>query len=240
MAKIKVKFRFESRVGCVVYSQYNKDYIYNTMKKLKRLTGGVVGAIVLGLVTNALWDILKPVSHTLYKTVLYISVLGIEKLKDGIYQEISKGMHEGVTLELYILINAVLLGLIIAICFAALVVRLRKSGKVTLAVKLERATLLSRHVGVWSFVSFIAVYMVFAVTVVSFSLVKTKYINQAITHYLQVLTIAKPYLNSNQVEKFNSEFAQIKNSKEYKNLINEIEDVLKDNQLEKPEFEILF
>jgi DnaJ-class molecular chaperone len=52
------------------------------------LGGGFVGVILLGLVTNAIWDGLKPLTTYLFKITLNLSVLGIEKFKDNIYIEI--------------------------------------------------------------------------------------------------------------------------------------------------------
>jgi hypothetical protein len=55
----------------------------------------IVGVILLGLLTNAIWEFLgKPLLISAQNTILNLSTLGIQQFKDSMYQEIAMGHYD--------------------------------------------------------------------------------------------------------------------------------------------------
>lgn len=82
------------------------------MKNKKFIFGGFISVLLLGILTNVIWEVLKPVTTYLFKVVLNLSVLGIEKFKDNIYVEIAKGMHEGASVQVFLLLHSIILSFV--------------------------------------------------------------------------------------------------------------------------------
>jgi len=89
--------------------------------------GGVVGIIILGVITNATWDLLKPIGSFLFRVILNLSVLGIGKFKDGIYREIAKSFHEDVSLKIFINVSGVFFAFLISFVLFSLLMRKKYS-----------------------------------------------------------------------------------------------------------------
>lgn len=208
--------------------------------KPKYLIGGLFGTIILGVVSSAIWDGIKPLSRFLYEKTLYVSTLGIEKYKDGIYQNIAKGYHENVSLEIFDLLNSMLLSLIFVTMVSYVLIYLYKNGDHVVVKKVADFIGWPRTLSKTSFTIFILFYTVFILTFFTLNLVKTKYQNQAVVYYSQMIAIVTPYLSKDDVNKFHSEFAQIKNKSDYVSIINDLEEVAQKNNLEKPEFSFIF
>ena len=201
---------------------------------------GVAGTIFLGVISSAIWEGVKPFTKWVYEQALYVSVLGIDKLKDGIYIDIAKGHHENASLEIYTLIYSILLGSIIGIMVIAALLHMYENGNDGMANKLKKLIEFPRKLQGRSFLLFIIFYTIFAVTIYSFDLVKTKYINEAVTYYEQLVSIVTPYIEQQQIDQMNSEFAQINSKSDYESVINNLLEIVDENNLEKPQFSFIF
>lgn len=201
---------------------------------------GIIGTILLGVVSSAIWDGIKPLTKSAYEYTLYVSVLGAEKLKDGIYRDIAKGHHENASIEIYALINGVLIGLILSVLLVTSIVHMHENGNAVIAQKLKNIIQWPRHLSTRSFLVLVFLYAVFSVTVFSFNLVKTKYINEAVTYYKQLLTIVTPYVESSEIHHIESSFGQIKNRSDYELVIMNLHRIAEENNLVKPEFSFIF
>jgi len=94
------------------------------MKNKKLVWGSTIfGVIVLGIVTNAIWDLLKPISKYMFQFLLNLSILGKEKFKNGIYEEIAKGFHEGSAFEVFRLTHSIFLGIILMTVVISFILR---------------------------------------------------------------------------------------------------------------------
>ena len=60
---------------------------------------------------------------------------------------------------------------------------------------------------------------------------KLKYINSSIAHYEQLKKASLPYITKENLNQFDSNFALIKNKKDYKNIINDLNTILKNRNL---------
>jgi hypothetical protein len=208
--------------------------------KPKYLVGGVIGTILLGIVSSALWDGIKPVSRFLYEKTLNISVLGIEKFKDGIYQDIAKGYHENVSLEIFVLINSIILSFVIVSLLMLSVRFLYTNGDEDTARKILKVIRWPRTLNKRLFFIFFLLYTVFFLTVFSLNLVKTNYINQAVTYYNQMILITKPHMSEDELQQLQSQFAQIENKSDYVEVVNNLRHITEENSLKEPEFNFIF
>lgn len=61
----------------------------------KRWTLGAVGTIILGGLGSGLWDlVIKPSAARMAQVMLTAATLGSSVVKDGVYREAAKGLHE--------------------------------------------------------------------------------------------------------------------------------------------------
>jgi hypothetical protein len=208
--------------------------------KPKYLFGGLLGTVVLGVISSAIWDGVKPLSIFLYKKILYISTLGIEKYKDGIYQNIAKGYHENVSLEIFVLINSLFLSAILVTVVFNTIIYFYRNGNHVVARKVMNLVSWPRNLSRRSLAVFILFYAVFVLTFFTLNLVKTKYENQAVVYYNQLIIISSPYLSEENIKIFQSRFAQIKNKSDYTSVVVDLEAIVKNNNLKKPEFNFIF
>ena len=208
------------------------------------LGGGIIGVIILGIFTNAIWDVLRPLTGSLFKLALNLSVLGVERFKDNIYIEIAKGMHEGVSLQVFLLISSFLLSFVLVFIFLFLFIRGRMSfkennnGNLSILYKIYRfqKDLPRKSWFMW----FSLLFYLFAGTIFILDLIKQKYINNAVTNFEQLSKIIRPYISEEQDMAYMSAFSQIKNKKNYTSLIDELQKIAKDNDQETPDFRFTF
>lgn len=206
--------------------------------------GGIAGVILLGVLTNAIWDALKPLTAYLFKLTLNLSVLGVDKFKDNIYLEIAKGMHEGTSLQIFITVYSLLLGFIFATVLMVFLIRRKILLTEDVAKSLNFIDKIYNYQKKlprksW-FVWFLLLYTLFTGTIFVLDLTKQKYINNAVTNFEQLSKIVRPYITEIDEEKFISNFSQIRNKKDYVLLMSKIESIAKDNNLNIPDFSLTF
>ena len=185
----------------------------------------ILGIIVSGVIGNAMWELLKSYTGVFLVFVVKITTLGISTLNDNIYKEIAKGMHENMSLQLYVFLSAVILGFIISSILALFMMKKRISttSSANSSNVIDREGFSIRFIKSKKSSYVLIVYIIFAGTLVMFDLARSVYINRAVTYYNQLITIINPDIDDQKEEVFNSIFAQIQNSKDYINLINEVE-----------------
>ncbi len=190
----------------------------------------LIGIVLLGSLSNPAWDfVVKPLCVLLYKITLNISVLGLEVFKNQIYRDIAKGFHEHPSLQLY---GIVLSCAIVAYLFLGL--RLLKK-KFTSQQKVDSPPLAKNYI-------FYAILLCcgFSAGFFFVQLTKESYINNAITHYNQLVQITKPYITQDEFDLYNSRFAQIRNKDDYSKLIRELEGIASEYSLLVPNFKFVF
>lgn len=199
---------------------------------------------ILGIVTNAIWDVLKPATKFLFEFTLNLSILGIESFKNDIYKEIAKGLHEGISLQIFLLIYTFLIAIIttmaVSIFFLNRKIAMHENPetKLTFVDKFNffQKDLPRRYWFKW----FILFYFLFTFTILTLDLTKQKYINNAITHFEQLLKIGKPYMSEEQYDLYLSNFSQMNTRNEYVKILQELEEMAKINSQIIPEFSFTF
>lgn len=215
------------------------------MKNKKLFWGGTFfGVLLLGVVTNAIWELLKPVGMYFFKFLLNLSFLGKEKFKNGIYEEVAKGFHEGPSFEVFQLVNFIFLGFIFFIILITFVLRSKvlseenniDTSSVLIKINNFHGKVMKKTLYAW----FLFIYFLFSGTVVTLGLVREKYINNSITHFHQLITIIEPYVDQEKILLYKSRFAQIKNKNDYVEIIINLENISKQNNQNVPKFNFVF
>lgn len=199
------------------------------MKKLLN-TKTVLGALAIGILSSALWEtVFKNLLNFIFKILLTVSTLGLEKYRNDIYIDISKGFYEQVSIQILSLGIGVLFGFIIG----PLLIVFKTKGKSEDIKESKIREWLNQHK---SFVKTgFLLYTIFVITITILSITKITYVNKSIAYYKQLISIAAPYIELKEEEIFNSRFAQIKNKEDYINLTNELSVLINTSNQKLPE-----
>lgn len=227
------------------------------MKKTARRIGVVLGLILLGIVVNALWEIvLKPILPSLRNFFLSMASMGIQSLRDNIYKNIAKGFNETPGLDSYTLITMLLCGFAILIFFLIIDMSREERKKISELTEeinntegasiesiskadpqksLETLSKRSKRLlrDMWLSIPL----CFFVIAVFAFHAIELTYINSAVTHYRQVLNICDPYLNDSDRKRIGSTFAQIRKKEHYIAVIKELENIATKKRQYVPKFE---
>lgn len=196
------------------------------------LIGSIPGIILLGIVTNALWEYIKLSSNGILLFLVRITTLGISKLNDGIYIEIARGLHESMSLQMYTLFIAFIISIVIlsATLFFTLKKKIIEGGK----NEYKENAIIKRFIkGKFGFYFFI-IYSVFCITFFAFDVARNVYINEAVSYYNQLILIIDPEIDVLTHKIFDSRFSQIKNGEDYNLLINDLEELIKSKNFKLP------
>ncbi len=225
-------------------------------KKYFKILLGIIGAILLGAIGSGVWKfLLEPAIFRGRNSILNIAVLGVEKYKNNIYEEVAKGFHEIPSLEVYYYVIWIFaLGLIVygtelyikskqlkwkhdkLLVEIKSIITGTKRKELSISELYDDASKIKPQRLVFTSKICIVVVIIFA-TWLFISHFRHRYINSAITHFQQMCSIVKPYIDQQQEKQIISEFAQIKNKQNYINVIVKLKQLAEKNNLEMPKFE---
>jgi len=217
----------------------NTERALKLIKNRKLVT--IVGLLLLSLLSNALWEYAaKPLLFLSRDTLLNIATLGIASFKNDCYRLIARGFTESPSLSLlsefdglyicaYIVAGFWLYNQIRKInadkrefdemCKGLerddndLSKRNRPSTEV-LRIKISSLTTMANLL-IWFFIAF----LVFFISIKAQSGVKEIYVNAAVTHYKQMISICRPYIDEKEAQLIESKFSQISNKEDYSSLM---------------------
>lgn len=190
----------------------------------------VVVTIFLGAIGSGLWEwMLKPFLMGASDFGLNVATLGMRTFKDSLYKEIARGLHEESSLRVYTAVFALLPCFILGVLTGALHAR-KKAAAGLETTRYDRVMeKLSRPM------------LVLLVFVLVFSVVQANqhaYVNRAVTHFHQLLSIAGPHLSEEDRTQYKSRFAQISSSDDYATLTAALEDLCRAKSLNTPTFAV--
>ena len=210
--------------------------------KNRTIVFGTTGAIVLGIGANVAWDLLKPLTRFLFEVTLNLSILGMDRFKDGMYQQIAKGFHESASLDVFIFTHIIFLVFFLAMTLLLFVLRKilidsynNKSFFVDKIISFPKK-LYKSNLFIWLLV-FYALFISTTTVLVS---VREVYVNNAMTHFEQLSQIVRPHTSVEQDILYKSSFSQIQNRDDYILIINELKKVAIEEQLSIPKFSFTF
>jgi hypothetical protein len=198
--------------------------------KVKWLVG-ITGALLLGALGSGLWEyVLQPAFGWAGSAALDVGTLGLERYKDGVYQEIARGNPQNISvflLSLTIFLFVAFLGVV-----TGFVAGVRQFRKESLSEEGEIATpsRTTFRIGVAA--------IVFAAGWMAISSARAGYVNRAQVHYEQLLATTAPHMATEERVGSRSAFAQIQSREDFITVLSTLNEIAHKNRLEIPEFEV--
>ncbi len=221
----------------------------------KAILGAIVALIVGGLGNGVWEYLLEPAFTWSLSGVLNIATLGVQSFKDDLYREIAKGFHEETSLSLatslyYWVGYGVAFGLFLFTRKTkGLVSRIASTNKELDElesivdgyaepsrpeedIRVRISKLRAKNLGFAPKAKLMhgAAYVLFVLGIAFFAsmvieTVKARYINSAIVHYEQSISIVSPLATDKEIAVFNSRFARVASKNDYETLISDIASV---------------
>jgi hypothetical protein len=214
------------------------------LKTWQKAAGSIVGALVIGAIGSGIWQRAgDPLYVWIRDGALNLATLGMWTLKDSLYADVARGLHEAASSQLLVLAlvgstYAMFAFTILATGLARrwlpsfLVEKPRRSPDET-KEKMEQDLRRMRRLvsyGLWP-------SMVVLIVGVAFTAIRISYTSSAIGYYQQLLNLVGPHVTADQVKVFNSRFAQIRSAQQYVTLTKEISGIARQHGLMLPDFE---
>lgn len=184
----------------------------------------VVVTLILGALGSGLWElILRPALAFLGNSALDIVTLGLDSLRNDLYQEAARGQYERVGISVLSAISGTLAGITIAAIVLPFLLKRRLSNQIV-----QRST---RQFA-------ISLLMIFTTTFVLLLFQRVIYVNNAINYFEQLCLIVEPYQTEQERSLIRSEYAQATTRQEYVAIVERLAKIAKNNNAKIPEFNI--
>lgn len=237
------------------------------MSSPKAILGVIAALIIGGLGNGVWEYVLEPAFNWSLTGILNIATLGVQTFKDELYREISKGFHEESSLSLanalyYWFGYGVALGLfLLTRKTKGLVSRIATSNKKIddleatidgdsepsgpeddLHVRISNLRAETSKLAPKAEFLHKLAYFLFAFGIAFFAWMiidgaKARYINSAIVHYKQSLSVVTPLATDKELATFKSRFSRVGSKGDYEALITDIAHVGDRGGLKIPDFE---
>ena len=202
-----------------------------------------IAAILAGAVGSVIWEIvLKPAIIWLSGLLMTLGTLGIVTLRDNVYLEVARGLHEDPSITLV----AMALGVLgVMLFFLIRSVVLKTTGTNFEPTNSERSD--QRFERVWERTNASSLSglqrKVLGATVVLFVLctillARLFYINRAIVYFRQCFDAATPYLSEQEEEEILGQFSSMQTRADFVAVTTRVERVAKSHAKRTPEFTI--
>jgi hypothetical protein len=206
--------------------------------KWKKVVFTIVGTLILGAIGSGLWErLFDPAYVWIRDGILNLATFGIRSLKNEMYQNVARGIHQEAAIFVMMMATASIATLAISIGLIILVGGRRRlvssaddfsSKKKGRLVSIVDRLFNSRAM---------AILVILYAVMIFFVGYRINYCDLAIIHYNQVRAIIKPLVAVGAVDVFDAEFAQITSSEEYKRLIQKMERIAQDRGQRVPDFQ---
>jgi hypothetical protein len=184
----------------------------------------LVVTLVLGALGSGLWELaFRPFLAYLGTAALDVVTLGLESLRNGLYEEAARGQYERVSIAILSAGAGIMAGITTVVLFLpAFRRKVQKERESGTSGKPFRAALV----------------LLFATTMALLLFQRIAYVNRAANYYEQLATIAAPYLTETQRLQVRSQFAQVTTRAQYVALIEQLRTAALSNRAHAPEFTI--
>ncbi|EPG0327484.1 hypothetical protein ACSWSC_000658 [Vibrio alginolyticus] len=229
------------------------------MKKFYKASIPVVLTIVLGAIGSGLWQyVLDPALKGSTNLMLELATLGVDKFKNEVYVEISKGYQELASVKTQSLFN-LLISLIFISASVALVFGIRTIvdeyeeliedlESIETGVEREKKAsniteiknrLLDKRPKYLVKCTYLAVALSGVLAVMLIVSASTdRYTNAAVTHFQQVKRIVAPYITSSESLEIDSKFARINTSEDYTQVMETLYTIAERENLPVSDFDV--
>ena len=169
---------------------------------------------MLGALGSGVWELIRPLFLWAYIAILNIATLGLDSLKDGVYQGASSDQH------FYSILASYHLSVFLA-CFTAY------SVVVYIRIALRPKT---------NFVlRAIPLTLIFVMTISMVQAVRIIYIMGLASYNEKLEVLVTPYITDSDLKKFRAEYKKIINKKQYLEHVDKLIVVLKTNGEKTPD-----
>ena len=202
------------------------------IKTKYKIVFGVFGTILLGALGSGLWNaILGPFLSLSSSFFLTSFSFGIKAIKNIIYIDIAKGLHEQASLSWLQTFSCFMVALPIVIVVSTFfVIPSIKRWK----EKIEQAD--NKQIELKKIITILSCFMLFCSSSFLIEAIFISYKISAVTHFHQSIAIVSPYIDTQNEKELISKFAQIKSNVDYDNLISELNKIAIKNGKKLPVF----
>lgn len=203
------------------------------IKTKYKIVFGVLGTILLGALGSGLWNaILGPLLSLSANFFLTVFSLGIKAIKNNIYMDIAKGLHEQASLSWLMTFSCFMVALPITfVVISFFVIPYSKRWK----EKIEQAD--NKQNELKKIVTILSCLLLFCTSSFLIEAIFVSYKISAVAHFQQSIAIVSPYIDTQNEEELFSKFAQIKSNVDYDSLISELDEIAIKNGKKLPVFD---
>ena len=184
--------------------------------------------ILLGVVSNGLWELLiKPSITWLRDVLLNIASLGIESIKNACYAEIAKGFHEAIGLQILAIITIIIFlaaGYYMGHVGNRYIHRRDNSQK-------EQQFIDSIPNKTKLILLLCLCYVIFSLMILNLTQTRISYINSAISYYHQLHKIVRPYISEENSILLDSQFSRIAKKDDYVAVLSQLYEICDKNKI---------
>lgn len=215
--------------------------MFNNLPTWAKWTGGLLGSIVVGAIGSGVW---ARVGDPLYvhtrDGLLNLATLGLVTLKDALYTDVARGLHERASVRMFATFMFFVIYFFFGITLASTMLIRRFAGErpsntdISPEQRAIRIASLEKQVK-WS--TYVMWPLLLVATIVQgFDIVKLTYTSRAIANYEQLVNLVGPFVSDADIKGFNSQFAQIRSSRDYIVLNDKLTSIANDHSLVLPDF----
>ena len=189
------------------------------------------GALTIGVLGSAMWEGIKPLLNWLSSLLLTVATLGISSYRDSIYKDAAVGIDERTSSITLLLALSLLLSLPIVILARGIGLLSSATGREPDRLQERFSAGLARIVKRNS-LKITNVAMAFVIVVVGN---REIYVSRTSAYARQLQDIAAPFLDDQSSETIRSRFAQVRTKKEFAELVDSLERIIKKRNAYFPE-----
>lgn len=175
----------------------------------KKMIFSTLGAIILGVLSSGIWELVKPLLGTSWSGLLTVATFGLDSLRDGIYEDAVRVFESPLGLS----VAVQTLSGVVLITGVAIISYIRATFQ-------QPATLFARVYYLLLFFGAITMFITAS---------RTTYVNTLARHHTQLETIAAPYLSDLELKKLRSEYVVVNSRRLYLQHIEKLQKVISAN-----------
>lgn len=201
---------------------------------------GIGGTVVIGIASSGLWEIaIKPILAWVAEITLQISTLGIDLMRDKIYQDVALGVNERAGLQILQSIAGTITAFTIFIVISMFWIICWKNKRVTMGdVKIFPSGRFGDVLFSDRMAYINAGLILFMIATINVSVVQTQYATAAEGHIKRLITIASPFIEEKEIKSLNARVALISSRSDYISIMEHIAAIIKSNGEKVPKFDV--
>lgn len=175
----------------------------------KRLIFSTLGAIILGVLSSGVYELVKPLLGPSWSGILTVATFGLDSLRDAIYADAAHVFESPLGLGVAVQTIAG----VVLITGVAIISYIRATAQLP-------APFFAR-------ISYLLLF--FGAITMFITASRSTYVNRLARHHAQLETMAAPYLADLELKKLRAEYVQVNSRRLYLQHIGKLQKVISDN-----------